>query len=870
MPLALAPTRPTTTRSIDRWVDQPTLDVDAAALVADGRVVSHRELDRLVAHAAATLPPATEGRLLVRVPLGRDLPGIVAHLAVQRAGHVGLLTRPGAETPAPWTPDLTATGELRSPFARLTGTPAHVLHPDLAVLLPTSGSTGSSKLVRISRSALSANAHGIAEALHLRASDRAALALPLHYCFGLSVLHSHLVSGGSVALSEAPVTDPGFWRDVAGSTTLPVVPHTLDLLDAAGDLDTLPSSIRLVTQAGGALGATRLARVRAVEARSSWQLVVMYGQTEATARMTVLDPAEGARPAGVVGRPVAGSSVRIDTTVPEAKGEVGEIVFRGPGVMLGYAVEPADLALGGWTPELRTGDLGRLDDEGLLHVVGRRSAVAKILGLRVDLDHVADRLHTAGVEACVTSDDQRLLVTTTATDADAVATEAARCSGLTTAQVVVATVPTLPRTASGKPDRARCAALALAAVEDGSGAADGDLATRARAALAAALGRPVRLERSFADQGGDSFSLVRATLGLEAVLGPLPRGWHQRPLTDLVRAAAQRPRRRWLDRWTRSVETSVLVRALAVLAICATHVGLTDLPGGAHTLLVVAGYHLAAFTLVAPTLAQRWRRTGALLVGIALPASAVALAVHLTTGAYGWANVVHLNWLLGRVEWGPRIELWFVEALLAAIVVLAGLLSIPPLARLVARRPWECAMALTALALVPRYVLVPEGTGPTRGLPGTVFWFVAAGVALALARRPLHTWLTLALLAVGLAGFFQTTSRGLTVLALVALVALVPRVRVPRPAVPALGALAGASLHIYLVQFQVFTRVESDWLGLLASVAAGLVLAAVSEPVVRRATRRVTDARPGTRATPFAPAPRIMRALPVRPRRSHP
>ena len=367
-------------------------------------------------------------------------------------------------------------------------------------------------------------------------------------------------------------------------------------------------------------------------------------------------------------------------------------------------------------------------------------------------------------------------------------------------------------------------------------------AERVAAVVEGALGRPVDLELSFAAQGGDSFTLVPVSLGLTDVLGPLPRGWQHRPLRELL----ERPAPTGSARWS-TVETSMVLRALAVLTICATHATVVEVPGGAHTLLAIAGANLAGLTLSAPSVGELLARAARSVRAIAIPSMLVALLVHLATGAYGWENVLLLNWAIGTVEWGPRIELWFVEAMLACTVAVAGAVALvralPDLVPtrwrdpvrsavgLAARHRWALALGCTAIALVPRFLLVPDGTGPTRGTPPTVLWLVLAGVTLGLARRRRQSLITLAVVAAGGATFFPDPQRNATVLAGIALLGLVPHVRVPRALVPALGALAAASLHIYLVQFHVLGRVGHSWTGVVASLAVGLAYWALARAV---------------------------------------
>ena len=816
----------------------------APALVADGATVSHRELAARVASLVEQLPATTTGRRLVHLPLTRRLDDVVAHLAVLAAGHVALVTGPEATSiTGRFAPDLRLHAgevEVLEPQAQ------HLLHPDLALLLSTSGSTGSPKLVRLSRDNVLSNATGIARALGLRSDDRAITSLPLHYCYGLSVMHSVLHAGGSLVVTEHSVTDDEFWRlhTEQRVSVLAGVPHTFDLVDERlrGDLP----GLRLVTQAGGALPPDRVHELASLGRERGWDLAVMYGQTEATARMAIHVGADVlARPAAV-GRPIAGSSFRVDHDVDDAGDGTGELVFTGPGVMLGYAEHPDELALGRMVEELRTGDLGRIDD-GVVTVTGRRDRVAKVLGLRIDLDHVASALAAAGHDAVVTADSHHLLVTLPHADEGGRAALrrtvrglTAEAAGLRPGAVLVAVVDEIPRLPNGKVDRVACRELALSTAHDAP-APDPrqDRLGAVVAVIGSALGRDdVDPDRSFADMGGDSYSLAQTSVRLEQVLGRLPDGWHRLPLRTL--AAEARPTGRHVQ-W---VETPLLVRAVAALAICASHLGIVTTPGGAHTLLALAGWSMSRFTLDDPRPQERRRRGLRSLVGLAAPSMAVALFGLFTAGGYTWHNVLLVNWLIGEMEWGARINLWFIEALLACSLAALALLSVPALARAHVRHPWAWSMALAAAALVPRWILVPDSTGATRGLPGSVLWLFAIGMALGVARTHRQRLATLALTAVGMWDFFVEPSRGWTVLVAITVLALVPRVPLPRLLVWPLGLVAAASLHIYLVQWQVFRVVDHAWLALGTSLALGALLWWLLQAPTRMLIDRLVRPRP--------------------------
>jgi acyl-CoA synthetase (AMP-forming)/AMP-acid ligase II/peptidoglycan/LPS O-acetylase OafA/YrhL len=865
LPPAAAPSRGTLS-SADRAADAPAGRL--ALLTASGEGLSHEELRRRVADVAGRLPDVADGRRLVHLALRPDLASVTAYLATLHAGHVPLVTPDDARTGTildRYLPDVTATGDPERPFDLLTAAPRHLLHPDLALLLSTSGSTGSPKLVRLSRQNVRSNALAIAAALRITEEDRAITSLPLHYCFGLSVLHSHLVAGASVVLNEGSVLTEDLWNtvDELGVTTMAVVPHTVELLESTGALERPHPSLRLLAQAGGRMHPDRVVRTAALGRRQGWELAVMYGQTEATARICVLDPALVADNPDAVGRPVAGTSLHLDTTVPEASDGSGEVVVRGPGVMMGYAEHPDDLALGAMLSELRTGDLGRIGPDGLLRLVGRRSGFVKIMGLRIDLTMVEAALEAAGYVASVGGDDAGLTVlvepapgAVPVETAALVRRLAGDASGLSPASVAVA-LAELPRLPNGKVDRLGCAALVRRAQPDEQPPqeprAEGPtLAERVAGAVGDVLGLDdVDLGRSFVQHGGDSLSHVQASVQLEKLVGTLPLGWHHRPLgelveqgcaadgdlpgagladgTELVDAARER------GRWWRSVETSVLLRAIAVVIICGSHADLFHVLGGAHTLLAVAGFNAARFGLSMPTARGRWRASTRTLIGVAVPTAAVALFGMVVQDRYGWANVLLVNWIFGDVAYGFRNELWFVDALIACTVTLAAILAVPWVGRAWRSQPWRVAAVVALVALVPRFLILSLGEGVLRGIMPTTFWLFAVGAAVAYADTRRRRLLTLAVAVVGGATFFPDDPvRNATILAGIALLTFVREVRLPAWAVPVVGLLASASLYIYLVQFPILDLVPHALGATLTALAAGCLIWRLADRPVRR------------------------------------
>lgn len=279
-------------------------------------------------------------------------------------------------------------------------TPAAEPHPDLALLLTTSGSTGNPKLVRLTHANLLANATAIGQSLGITPDDVAPTTLPLFYTFGLSVLNSHLLRGATVVLERSGILRGEFWTAVGthGVTSLAAVPYQYEMLRRLRFDPARYPTLRTLTQAGGRLRPELVedfaGRMTAVGGR----LFVMYGQTEATARMAVLPPERIADRLGSAGLPIPGGAFSIAD---------GEVVYAGPNVMMGYAESAADLArgddLGG---VLRTGDLGHLDDEGFLFLTGRLKRIGKVFGVRINLDDVERTLAAHGPVAAVAGDDR--------------------------------------------------------------------------------------------------------------------------------------------------------------------------------------------------------------------------------------------------------------------------------------------------------------------------------------------------------------------------------------------------------------------------------------------------------------------------------
>jgi acyl-CoA synthetase (AMP-forming)/AMP-acid ligase II len=290
------------------------------------------------------------------------------------------------------------------------------INPELALMLSTSGSTGSPKFVRLSRSAVRTNARQIAGALSIEPSDVGIAHLPLHYSYGLSVLTSHLAVGAAVSLTGARVTDALLWQRVRedSGTHFPGVPFHYGVLDRLGIDRLVPPSVRSFTQAGGHLDLSRRARCYDAIVRRGGRFYIMYGQTEAGPRITTLQSTDFPNHSATVGKVLKEGKLLIvdDVGKPQPPGLEGNVIYEGPNVMMGYALARDDLARGDEQQgRLETGDRGVLSNDGFLTLTGRTQRFAKVAGLRIGLDEIETFLAPGCVVAIAPQDHIILCVT---------------------------------------------------------------------------------------------------------------------------------------------------------------------------------------------------------------------------------------------------------------------------------------------------------------------------------------------------------------------------------------------------------------------------------------------------------------------------
>lgn len=332
------------------------------------------------------------------------------------------------------------------------------LHDDLALLLTTSGSTGSPKFVRQSYQNIKANTESIAGYLELDETERPITTLPMNYTYGLSIINSHLYVGAAILLTNKGVMQKDFWEffKTQGATSFGGVPYTYEMLEKLRFFRMELPSLRTMTQAGGKLTPELHEKFARYAQDSGRKFVIMYGQCEATARMGYLPADKAVRKRGAMGIAIPGGKFRLvdengkDIAVPNT---TGELVYQGENVTLGYAECGEDLKKGDErNGTLVTGDMAQFDEDGFYYIVGRKKRFLKIYGNRVNLDEM-ERMIKGKYEipvACAGVDDHMYIFITKGDRADEVRRFVSQKTGLNLSAFQTMVIDCIPQNDAGK------------------------------------------------------------------------------------------------------------------------------------------------------------------------------------------------------------------------------------------------------------------------------------------------------------------------------------------------------------------------------------------------------------------------------------
>jgi acyl-CoA synthetase (AMP-forming)/AMP-acid ligase II len=337
------------------------------------------------------------------------------------------------------------------------------INTNLAVLLSTSGTTGSPKLVRLTYENIQANAESIAQYLKITNGEKPITSLPMNYSFGLSVINSHLLKGAKIVCSNKSMIIREFWNtfNKYECTSIAGVPYNYQMLQRLKfDKMDLPS-LKTMTQAGGRLSEEIIKYYYNICTEKGIRFFVMYGQTEATARISYVPFERLGDKIGSIGIPIPRGEIKIFSDGIEVKDHLvqGELVYSGKNVMMGYAQSREDLSKGDeLNGVLHTGDLAYKDPEGFCYITGRLKRFIKLFGLRVNLDEVEKMIENQfGMAAAAYGGDDSLkvLLQSAGTDnLDTVKRKIIDTYKIHHTVLSVKSIDAMPVTSSGKKDYA--------------------------------------------------------------------------------------------------------------------------------------------------------------------------------------------------------------------------------------------------------------------------------------------------------------------------------------------------------------------------------------------------------------------------------
>ncbi|WP_246688535.1 MULTISPECIES: AMP-binding protein [unclassified Mesorhizobium] len=672
----------------------------------------------------------------------------------------------------------------------------------------TSGSSGAAKAVRLSYANLDANARSIADYLELSPTDRAALVLPLHYSYGLSVLNSHLVAGGSILFPGVSVMSSDFPGIIAdgGCTNLAGVPYSYELLERARFRAADLKALRMMTVAGGKLSPDLIALYRDHMLARGGRFFVMYGQTEATARIAFVPPESLSDTEERIGIAIPGGGLSLiddEGQTIRQPGTPGELVYRGPNVMMGYGTRRCDLARGAELQALNTGEIAVSDEQGFFRIVGRKSRFAKIAGLRIGFDVMERVLERAGIAAAVLGDDRGLHAYVT----DAGTTESARrvlveASRLPANLVFVAARPNLPRLLSGKVDYACLDRERLKTPTETRSETEGVLGAYRRVFYPIAVGR----NDSFVSLGGDSLRYLQLVMELERLGVGLPDGWQHLRIAELGSRKGPMPGK---CRELGGFPTDLLLRAMAILLVVIHHETLWPIPGGSGVMMLLVGFSLARFQS-RHFLGGRLRQALRPAIDVLVPYVLIVAAYAVAWQTIPWASIT-LSGNFGYAE-PERHEMvpylyWFIEAYAQTVLVFSLVFLVPAMRRLALSHGFAFSVGLLGFAVAARMV-IPLFIDIGNRQIFAIYWVYhiavfgwCAGFADNTARRLALTGLAAVVL--GYLAFWESVWFGTTIKYLIVFGALLALLYLPRIPLPAMAGrvvvlIAVSAFPIYL------------------------------------------------------------------------
>lgn len=670
--------------------------------------------------------------------------------------------------------------------------------PHPAQIVYTSGTEGVPKAIVISHGALADVAQRLNAVMRVDSTIREYVGVPVTYSFGLGRCRAIAVAGGKSFLPER-----GF-----------------DVLEIRGMLETgqinaisaVPTLWRLVLQNPQVFDGVG-DRVRWIEIGSQYMsrsekeqmkalfpnavIVQHYGLTEASRTTFLVVSSVSGSELESVGRPSGSVEIRLT--------DDGRVQIRGPHLASGTIVDGHLEAITddeGW---LTTGDHGALED-GALYYQGRADDLINSGGVKVDPEMLQREVLTAlkaerGIAICRVPDQSRgdgffVAVEETSNVPLELAAQAVRTAlsgrGINPGNSVkVQRVPLIPTTPTGKVQRGQLATLLEATPEPAVRAPQGV----GLVALFEAMfeGQVVKPESTFRQLGGDSLNYVQMSIALEKELGVLPRRWDNLSIAELQASAGQS------QSALPSVETNILLRAIAIIFVVATHAGAYSLGGGTLLLVFLVGYNMARFKFEALSRGEIWGPMWSYTKVLLVPYFVLGAMFMAYNREFSW-DMVFLYTNVARLNVSSLFPFWFVQVLVQCLLITGILFAIRPLRELAAKHPWPFAWVTTLTFIVIRAsVPLVWDTDYLRDLvPQRFIAILWLGWCCYFASTPRRR---LVALAFGECFSFLDTGLDRETLWLALgtpLVLFVPQIRVPAVARNAAQLIASATFHVFI------------------------------------------------------------------------
>jgi acyl-CoA synthetase (AMP-forming)/AMP-acid ligase II len=802
---------------------------DAVAVIDhDGREYTYRELAALADTFGAEFPKNRKQILLLAAD--NTLPALTAYLAALRAGVPVIFTphdKPDtfANIQRQFSPTLTyqrVDGEYQLKHYPEYESKDHDFPEPLAVMISTSGSTGSAKLVKLSAANINANAKSISEYLELTPADRSMTTLPMFYSYGLSVINSYFTTGASLVLNEESVVEEAFWTrfNHYQCTGFAGVPYSYEMLKRSGLEDKSIPSLRYMTVSGGKSAKEMIEYFATLSQNRGWRFFPMYGQTEATSRMTYMPPEQVLAHCGSIGIPIPRGRIELideHGQVITGANQPGEIVYYGPNVMMGYAIKREDLYDDAVLTALHSGDIAWRDEGGFYFISGRKSRFLKIFGNRVGLDDLENALRAMGYVTICGGTDKHLIVMTIDQGKKA-EIEAALMEkfSLTRQYASVDEVQDFPLLPSGKIDYAKLVRMSEERAQEQE---------KAVAALGSAKGLTIRdiytrifptgnitPESTFKSLGGDSINFVQMTILLEKKLGNLPAEWQSYTIQQMEALSPAQN-----TAFLQTIDSSIVLRAFAISEVLAYHshfklFGDFNL-GGAALLLFLVGYSFARFQYATVLTGKVWSTLAPFMKKLFTPYMATILffiVLKLIRGKTPDYDMLLVVTNLYRLQVDSLQYVWFFQILIECFVLLGLMFSIQKMRTFLSTDRAKNALILfglfSAFGLFIDYV-VWDTTYLAHNVPHLDIMVIWAGVCVYLAHETAYRWLA----AIGgVLVFFLMANHHILfpqeyiwLATGVLVMTFVPTMKVPKLIKPALTEIAAASYYLYFVHVPV-------------------------------------------------------------------